>query len=217
MRLSAAYRRIGAAVVVTTCLVGLTVAPALAEIASPTDFVNSMADEILVVLNTPELDSKAQIQAIETIAARRFHFPSIARLVAARNWRRLNTDEKRIFSAEFQKHLSVTYSRNIDRFDNQTIEITSDREESRGDWTVKTRIIQSSGENILVDYRLRQVKGQWRVIDVVVEHISLVANFRSQIQELFSKKGVTGTLAFLAEKNANGASMLPADQALPGS
>ncbi len=157
------------------------------------------------------------IQAIETIAARRFHFPSIARLVAARNWRRLNTDEKRIFSAEFQKHLSVTYSRNIDRFDNQTIEITSDREESRGDWTVKTRIIQSSGENILVDYRLRQVKGQWRVIDVVVEHISLVANFRSQIQELFSKKGVTGTLAFLAEKNANGASMLPADQALPGS
>jgi phospholipid transport system substrate-binding protein len=217
VRLSAPYRRIAAAVLVTACLVALAVAPALAEIASPTDFVNSMADEVLVVLHTPELDDKSQIQAIEAIAARRFHFPSIARLVAARNWRRLNTDEKRIFTAEFQKHLSVTYSRNIDRFDNQTIEITSDREESRGDWTVKTRIVQPSGENILVDYRLRQIKGQWRVIDVVVEHISLVANFRSQIQELFSKKGVTGTLVFLAEKNANGASMLPADKALPGS
>lgn len=219
MRLPATNRRPGAraAFFLLACLLGLTAQAAFAETATPTGFVDTMTDEVLVVLRDPSLDDKGQIQAIEAIAARRFHFPSIARLVAARNWRRLNTEEKRAFATEFQKHLSVTYSRNINRFDNQTIEIASDREEPRGDWTVKTRIVQPGGEDILVDYRLRQIKGQWRVIDVVVEHISLVANFRSQVQELFSKKGVQGTLAFLAKKNANGASILPAGKTLPGS
>jgi phospholipid transport system substrate-binding protein len=168
-----------------------------------------MAEEVLVVLRDPGLDEVAQIRGIEEIAARRFHFPSIARLVAARNWRRLNPEQKRSFADEFQKHLSVTYSRNINRFDNQTIQIIGDREEARGDWTVKTLIAQPGGDDILVDYRLRRIRGDWRVIDVVVERISLVANFRSQAQELFSKKGVEGTLTFLAQKNANGSSILP--------
>ena len=187
----------------------------LAAEQSPSAFVSSMADEVIIVLKKNSLSEDAKIAEIEVIAERRFHFPSIARLVAARNWRRMTTPQKKTFSGEFQKHLSVTYGKNINRFDNQTIAITGDREEPRGDWTVKTRIVQSGSDDFLVDYRLRKIKGSWRVIDVVVEHISLVANFRSQIQELFSKRGVDGTLVFLEEKNASGQSILPADKATP--
>jgi phospholipid transport system substrate-binding protein len=181
----------------------------------PTAFVSDMADEVIVVLKQGNLSDESKIARIETIADRRFHFPSIARLVAARNWKRMNTAQKKAFSKEFQKHLGVTYGKNISRFDDQTILITSDREEPRGDWTVKTKILQPGGEDFLVDYRLRQINGSWRVIDVVVEHISLVANFRSQVQELFSKRGLDETLVFLAEKNASGQSILPPDEATP--
>ena len=181
----------------------------------PREFVNGMTEEVIEILKTPGLDDDAKIVRIEAVAERRFHFPTIARLVAARNWRRLESEQKRQFSNEFQKHLSVTYGRNINRFDNQTIDITGDRAEPRGDWTVMTRIVQPGGEDILVDYRLRPVGGEWRVIDVVVERISLVSNFRSQVQELFSKRGVDGTLTFLAEKNASGQSILPEDKAVP--
>lgn len=197
-----------------SCLL-LSAAPGSATDQPPRDFVRSMADEVIVVLKTPGLDDDAKIGQIETIANRRFHFPTIARLVAARNWRRLEPAQKRQFADEFQKHLSVTYGRNINRFDNQTIEISGDRAEPRGDWTVMTKIVQPGGDDILVDYRLRPVNGEWRVIDVVVERISLVSNFRSQVQELFSKKGVEGTLTFLSEKNASGQSILPEDQAVP--
>ena len=181
----------------------------------PTVFVSDMADKVIIVLKKENLSDEAKIGKIEEIADRRFHFPSIARLVAARNWRRLSTPQKKAFSKEFQKHLSVTYGKNISRFDNQTIVITDDREEPRGDWTVKTRIVQPGSDDFLVDYRLRKIKGSWRVIDVVVEHISLVANFRSQVQELFSKRGVEDTLVFLAEKNSSGQSILPPGQTEP--
>lgn len=197
------------------CILMLAAATARSSEQPPREFVNGMTEEVIEILKTPGLDDDAKIVRIEAVAERRFHFPTIARLVAARNWRRLESEQKRQFSNEFQKHLSVTYGRNINRFDNQTIEITGDRAEPRGDWTVMTRIVQPGGEDILVDYRLRPVGGEWRVIDVVVERISLVSNFRSQVQELFSKRGVEGTLTFLAEKNASGQSILPEDKAVP--
>lgn len=197
------------------CILMLAATTAHSSEQPPREFVNGMTEEVIEILKTPGLDDDAKIVRIEAVAERRFHFPTIARLVAARNWRRLESEQKRQFSNEFQKHLSVTYGRNINRFDNQTIDITGDRAEPRGDWTVMTRIVQPGGEDILVDYRLRPVGGEWRVIDVVVERISLVSNFRSQVQELFSKRGVDGTLTFLAEKNASGQSILPEDKAVP--
>ena len=183
---------------------------------TPRIFVSQMANEVLIVLQQPDISADAKINQIETITDKRFHFPTIARLVAARNWRKLSKTQQSAFRREFQKHLSVTYGRNVSRFDNQTTAITGDRAEPRGDWTVQTVILDPSGEDLLVDYRLRKIQNRWQVIDVVVERISLVANFRAQVQELFTKRGVTATLAFLQEKNAKGQSILPDDKATPG-
>jgi len=183
---------------------------------SPREYVQATADEVLAVLKDPNLDSDAKIAKIETIAYARFDFDTIARLVLARNWRKMTPEQQQTFIREFKKHLSVTYGKNVDSYANETIEITGDREEPRGDWTVQTKIVRgSAAEDILVDYRLRLRENQWRVIDVVVERISLVSNFRSQLQEIISHDGIDAMLAMLAEKNASGESILPEDDRGP--
>ena len=57
---------------------------------------------------------------------------------------------------------------------------------------------------MLVDYRLRQENDAWRIIDVVIERVSLVANFRSQFQDIMSSGGPAKLLDVLREKNAKG-------------
>ena len=52
-----------------------------------------------------------------------------------------------------------------------------------------------------VNYRLRNAS-QWRVIDVVIENVSLVSSFRTQFADVLSKNGPTGVLAKLKERNA---------------
>ena len=80
-----------------------------------------------------------------------------------------------------------------------------ERDEGRGDWSVKTKILRGGGSaDVLVDYRLRQENDAWRIIDVVIERVSLVANFRSQFQEIMSSGGPTKLLEVLREKNAKG-------------
>ena len=190
------------------------VATAAAPSEAPREFVRDMADRVLVVLKNDSLDSDAKVAAIEEVAYARFDFDTISRLVLARNWRKLDAKQQEDFTREFKKHLTVTYGDNINSYANETVDITGDREEPRGDWTVQTKIVRgSSSEDIFVDYRLRPRDGEWKVIDVVVERISLVSNFRSQLQEIISREGADAMIAKLAAKNASGESLFPEEEA----
>ncbi len=53
-----------------------------------------------------------------------------------------------------------------------------------------------------VDYRVRHEDGGWRIVDITVEGVSLVSNFRSQFQEIISNGGFERLMKMLREKNA---------------
>jgi phospholipid transport system substrate-binding protein len=55
-----------------------------------------------------------------------------------------------------------------------------------------------------VDYRLRQVNGEWKIIDVIVEGVSLVSNFRSQFQDLLGSKTPSELIVLIHDKNVRG-------------
>ncbi|GIW45965.1 MAG: hypothetical protein KatS3mg077_3247 [Candidatus Binatia bacterium] len=172
---------------------------------TPREVIEKTADSVLAVLRDPSLSSEEKRRRIEDIASSRFDFDTVSKLVLARNWKRLSPEQQARFVKEFRQHLSVTYGRNVDRYNNERAEVTGERQEADGDWTVKTRIIRpDGGEPILVDYRLRKFGDQWKVIDVIVEGTSLVANFRSQFQEIVSRDGPEKLLQLLEEKNAKG-------------
>ena len=49
---------------------------------------------------------------------------------------------------------------------------------------------------------MRKRDGKWYAIDVVVEGVSLISNFRSQVQEILNNKGADRLIETLREKNA---------------
>src|SRR6185436_6809869 len=91
-------------------------------------------------------------------------------------------------------------------YKNEKVNLTGSRNETGGDVTVKTKIVRGGGgsNDILVDYRLRQRDGQWKIIDVIIEGVSLVSNFRSQFHDVVSNGGPEQLLSLLREKNAKG-------------
>ena len=188
----------------------------VARAGTPRESIQETMDRVLVVLRDPGLDSKAKVARIEPIAADHFDFDTVSRLVLAQNWKQLSDEQKREFARLFQKHLSVTYGKSVDSYVDQKVVITGDHEEARGDWTVQTKIVgDAPDDEVMVDYRLRKEEKGWKIIDVVVERISLVSNFRSQLRELISNGGVDHTLEVLREKNAAGQSILPEEKLRP--
>ncbi len=120
----------------------------------------------------------------------------------ARNWRKLSPEQREAFVAEFKRHLSLTYGRSLRDYRDQKVEIGEAREERNGDVTVRTEIIGASAQPVQVAYRLRERDDRWFVIDVVIEGVSLIQNFRTQTQEIISRDGADHLIEVLREKNA---------------
>src|SRR5437879_9807281 len=119
----------------------------------------------------------------------------MSRLVLARNWSRLSPAQQAEFMNLFREHLALTYGRNIESYNNEKVEVVAERDEGHGDWSVKTKILRGGGSaDVLVDYRLRQENDAWRIIDVVIERVSMVANFRAEVQENMNGGGTTKLL-----------------------
>ena len=106
-------------------------------------------------------------------------------------------------------HLVLSYWDNLETADIASVAITSDREEKRGDWTVKTKVDLGPGkEPVLIDYRLKRRKASddetarpWLIIDIIVEGVSMMLNFRAQFQEVYSNGGAQHLIDAVVKKN----------------
>ena len=181
----------------------LAATPATAQ--TPSQVVDGLASQVIGILKNAALDSQQKRTQIENIAYGAIEFTTLSKLVLARNWAKFSAEQRSTFEQEFKQHLSMTYGRNVDNYKNEKVQILSERPESQGDVTVQTKILRGGGsDDVVVDYRLRQFSGQWKIIDVIVEGVSLVANFRSQFQDIVANGGPDRLLTLLSEKNAAG-------------
>ena len=170
---------------------------------SPPEVVRKLTDAVIAVLRQKDLPADERLKTIRDIVYDYADFVTISRLVLARNWSGLDTIQKELFVEEFKKYLSISYGKNVESYSNEKVQIVGDRDEGRGDWTVQTRNLRpQAGGDVLVEYRLRQKDGEWKLIDVLVERVSLVSNYRSQFQVIMANGGIDHLLEILREKNA---------------
>jgi len=175
-----------------------------AAVAGPRETMRETIDQVLAVLNDSSLDDDQRRASIEEIAYARFDMYTMSRLVLARAWKRFSPQQREEYVVEFKKYLANNYGGRISRYDQETVESLKVREEPRGDVTVRTRIVGGEFEDARVDYRMREKDGEWLVIDVIIEGVSMVMNFREQFKEVVSHGGPDHLLQKLREKNALG-------------
>jgi phospholipid transport system substrate-binding protein len=159
---------------------------------------------VIAILVDSSLGTDVKRKRVEDVVLASVDFETLSKLVLARNWSRFTEPQRSEFMGLFKNHLSMTYGRNVESYKNEKVQITGSRAETGGDATVKTKIVRGAPNDILVDYRLRQRDGTWKIIDVVIEGVSLVSNFRSQFQDVVASGGPERLLALLREKNAKG-------------
>jgi len=203
---------------VLACALLLDTSLAIAE-STPEDKIRSTVDSVVAVLTDKALTGDQKIDKLAGQLDECCAFETTSKLVLARNWKNFSIEQQKQFVDLFKRYLIATYGKNVDSYAGETVEIIRGREETRGDYTVQTRIDRGGGDkDLLVDYRLRKDDaGEWRIIDVIGEGISLVANLRSQLQEVMSNGGPEKVLDTLRKKAEEGDKDSAAEEAfLPG-
>jgi phospholipid transport system substrate-binding protein len=196
---------------VTVCLLALAAALVLTPAVRPASAADAPAavveqttSKVIAILAQQGASADEKRRRVQDVVYASVDFETLSRLVLARNWSKFTEAQRAEFMDQFKEHLSMTYGRNVENYQNEKVTILGAREEAKGDWTVKTKIVRGGPNDILVDYRLRQRDGQWRIIDVIIEGVSLVSNFRSQFQDVVASGGPDRLISLLRDKNAKG-------------
>lgn len=170
-------------------------------IAAPRKLIEDTAAGIVSALGRQDQSAEARVAEIEKIANEVFDFTTMSKLVLARHWRKLDKEKRAEFVREFKRNLSKTYGTRLDRYDQENIEVFGSQLEPRDDVSIKTRIVGGQFNGAVISYRLRKRSERWRIIDVVIEGVSLVSNYRSQFAEILSNGTIDDLLAKLRDKN----------------
>jgi len=185
-----------------------TLSPPTRAAESPRTVVDATTSSVIATLADKSLSMSEKRRRVEEIVYARVDFDTLSRLVLGQGWNQLNEEQRGEFEREFKQNISATYGRNVESYENERITIVDDRQEPRGDWTVRTKIVRHGSDDISVDYRLRETDGTWKIIDVIIEGLSLASNFRSQFQEIMANGSIDRLLTILREKNAREETLL---------
>jgi phospholipid transport system substrate-binding protein len=182
-----------------------TTAPAPAARA----LIEQVLRDVTSILRDPKLKQAEKGAKVRAIAETMIDFETMGRLAMGANWRDLTAAKRVEFTGEFRQHVINTYGHFTEDYTDEDLVVAADSAEARGDWTVQTKVIGlrdgARKELAKVDYRLRQKDGQWKIIDITIEGVSMMANFRAQFQDIMTSGGIDKMLKLLHEKNATGA------------
>jgi phospholipid transport system substrate-binding protein len=173
---------------------------------APDVLVKSLSSEVIAEVRRDkaiQAGDGAKIAAlIETKVVPHFDLRRITQLAVGQGWRRATPEQQERLMQEFKTLLVRTYSGALSSYRDQEIEFRPLRA-AAGDAevTVKSLIRQRGAEAIAVEYDLARVGAQWKIFDVRIGGISLVATYRSSFAEEVRNNGVDGLIGLLERKN----------------
>ena len=166
----------------------LSVAPALpAAAGAPSDQLKAQIDRVLKTLEDPELKKEGKSRdrriAVRRIANDIFDFSETARRSLGRHWQPRTPAERDEFVVLFSDLLERSYISRVELYGGEKIQFVGDSTE--GDQArVQTKLLTKSGSEIPIEYRMHRKAERWLVYDVVIEGVSLIANYRSQFNKI---------------------------------
>jgi phospholipid transport system substrate-binding protein len=170
--------------------------PATAEAAA--SFLGGFRDQGSAMLADPGLGPDDRRAAVRRLLTASFDLQTIGRFVLGKYWRRASLQERDEFRRLFEDYAAAAIARRLDGFGGETLTLGQARLERPGLAVVASRVARAEGAPVVVDWRLRHGKAGWRIIDVVVEGVSLALAQRAELTSIVRNNG--GRLAALLAK-----------------
>jgi len=125
-------------------------------------------------------DENAYRKMVEERVAVHFDFLMMSRYVLARHWRLASDEQKIAFARAFKEILVQSYSKALFEFKGREILFLGERAGRRDtDVAIQTQIKDvASGKSLRIEYRAFKTQDNWKVVDVKVEGVSLLLNYR---------------------------------------
>ncbi|MCH9675842.1 MAG: ABC transporter substrate-binding protein [Gammaproteobacteria bacterium] len=160
-------------------------------------FIGGLADDASKALRGEGSLSEREAK-LRSLLRKGFAIDLIAQVALGKHWRRVSATERDDYTTEFGEFLLRTYASRLGGFDREAFEVGEAVARGKRDVIVQTRIRQAgNAPAIKAGWRIRQVNGELRIIDIVVEGVSMVLNQRQEFAQIVRTRGMSALIEML--------------------
>ena len=143
-------------------------------------------------------------KVIDEVINPHIDFQRMSRWVLGKYWKKASDEQKARFVKEFRFLLMRTYATAITEYSGEKIEYLPVRFQTGDtDIMIRTELKQPTNPNpISVNYSLYETKDGWKVYDIVIEGVSLIANYRTSFSSQIKRGSIQELIDTLAEHNS---------------
>ena len=185
----------------------LATAPAPAD---PMTVLKNGIDQVMAVFNDRQMPLNQRREVLRSISSQYLDFENMAKSVLGHHWLNLTVAQHNEFVPLFSEFIQDAY---LSKMEQSTVEKIRQEANSANVRFLKqtyfssnyaevfsTVALQDEKEPLEINFLMHQNGGQWRVYDVTVDAISLVANYRNQFNRIINTEGYQKLIADLQAK-----------------
>jgi phospholipid transport system substrate-binding protein len=181
-------------------------APARAQDVPPDQLVKTVTLEVVdLITKDKEIQAGNRAKLIQLIDAKvlpHFNFAAMTALALGQSWNKASAEQKKRLTEEFRTLLVRTYASALSAYSEQKLDFRPLRAKPTDtDVTVQVRVLQPGAQPVPIDYSMEKTSSGWKVYDVMVGGVSLVANYRTEFNNVVRESGIDGLVKNLANKN----------------
>jgi len=166
--------------------VALVAAPALANDPAA-ELVSATAAQAIDIVKTT---SGAQRQgAIQQVLQTRFDLPYMAQTALGTHWAKATPEQQARFVKATETAEAKAYAERFGQYAGQTLTIGKTVSRPNNAWIVDSRLNQSNGQPIKLEWEVRQLPAGLRITDVKIEGVSMVITRRTDFTSYIQNNG----------------------------
>jgi phospholipid transport system substrate-binding protein len=175
---------------------------ALAQDTAPDALVKNVTLEVVELISKEKGGRAKVVSVIEEKVLPHFNFTAMTALAMGQNWGKSTPEQKKRLTEEFRTLLVRTYASALAAYSEQKFDFRPLRAKPTDtDVTVNVRVLQPGGQPVTIDYSMEKTANGWKVYDVMVGGVSLVANYRTEFSNVVRASGIDGLIRDLQAKN----------------
>ncbi len=192
-------------------LSGVSLARAQTLPAEAAQLVETLGKEAAGILSSDKIATpdKRKIE-IKNLIRRGFNLELTSQFVLGKHWNRTSPEQRVEFQDLFTQYLLNSYAQHLGNYRAETLTIVASQPVGKKDVLVETSIDGDNGATSPV-WRVRAVEGQYKIIDVSVDGVSLALTQRREFASVINQHGVSGLLKLLREKLLEQAKVVQAE------
>jgi phospholipid transport system substrate-binding protein len=181
--------------------------PAYAAALSADDakkFVDGLSNQAIGSLTGSNVDQAERETRFRNLLEAHFDMPGISKFVLGRYWKVATPPQQTEFQTLFETLLVQSYAKTFAQYGADKFLVTKSMADSDGSVVVSSHVDRPNGDTINLDWRVAAQGDAMRIVDLVIEGVSLRTTHRSDFASAIQSNGGTidGLLTLLKQKTS---------------